>query len=135
MDEVRLANLPIDNYTEIKLVVDSVTITLANKFNVSAMLSNNAFKVAILRGLDVRNGSSQYLTISIEPHVFETNNGTLILKLLIKAKASNKPLKNLFMFSFVHFPLVLVDFALIPPFFEFRKLLVEIQKSDLLLEG
>jgi len=50
MDEVRLANLPIDNYTEIKFVVESVTITLANKFNVPAMLSNNAFKVAILRG-------------------------------------------------------------------------------------
>ncbi|MGC9134532.1 MAG: hypothetical protein C0171_00720 [Caldisphaera sp.] len=90
---VASANLPTGNYTELRFVVESVMISLANNVNVSATLPSNVFKVAIPGGLTVKSGSPQYLTISIGPHVTETGNGSFILRPLITVTASNKPPK------------------------------------------
>ncbi|AFZ70508.1 hypothetical protein Calag_0764 [Caldisphaera lagunensis DSM 15908] len=85
------ANMPPGNYTEVRFVVQSVTITLANNFNVSATLPSNVFKVPIIGGLDIKPGGTEYLTISIGPHVTLTGNGSYILRPLIIASASNTP--------------------------------------------
>ncbi len=85
------SNLPPGNYTEVRFVVQSVTITLANSLNVSATLPSNVFKVPITNGLNIKPGGHEYLTISVGPHLTLTGNGNYILRPIIIAISSNNP--------------------------------------------
>ncbi|MGC9047119.1 MAG: DUF4382 domain-containing protein [Caldisphaera sp.] len=83
--------IPSGNYTEVRFVVESVTIQLLNNINVSANLPSNVFKIAIPGGLLISPGRTTYVTISLGSHITETGNGEYILRPLIAVTTSNSP--------------------------------------------
>ncbi|MGC9190283.1 MAG: DUF4382 domain-containing protein, partial [Conexivisphaera sp.] len=85
------ASLPPGNYTEIRLVVSSVTVQVGS-VNVSAKLPSSVLKIPIIKGgLHVTRGGKAYLVIYMGPHLTQTGTGEYILRPVITAVAYYSP--------------------------------------------
>lgn len=80
------SSVPAGNYTEVRLVVTSVEVTVG-PVNVSASLPSGILKVPIIRGgLHVSGGSTSKLLLLVGPHIVSTGNGGLMLSPVITAE-------------------------------------------------
>ena len=88
------ATIPPGNYTEVRLVVSAVTVSV-NGVNVSATLPSGVLKIPIIKGgLDVKKGQTAYLVIYMGPHLTQTGTGQYILRPVLTAEAYYSPPSN-----------------------------------------
>jgi hypothetical protein len=80
------AQVPVGNYTEVRLVISSAEVTIG-PINVSASVPSGVLKVPIVRGgLSVSGGSTSKLELLLGPHVVQTGSGQYILSPVIVAE-------------------------------------------------
>lgn len=83
--------IPAGNYTEVRILVKSATITIGN-VNVTLTVPSNKIEVPIVpSGLYVSGGSSVYLAIIFGPHLVSNGNGGYILSPVVAAKQIKPP--------------------------------------------
>jgi uncharacterized protein YxeA len=80
------ANVPIGNYTEVRLVVTRVTASIGG-VNVSVSLPSGVLKIPIVKGgLRVSGGEVSALALIIGPHIIQEGNGSYILSPVVTAE-------------------------------------------------
>ncbi len=79
------STVPAGNYTEVRLVISSATVTIGG-INLSITVPSGVIKIPIIKGgLKVSGGSTAKLEILIGPHLITTGNGKYILSPVITA--------------------------------------------------
>lgn len=79
------ASVPAGNYTEVKLIISSATVTIGG-VNISVTVPSGVIKIPIIAGgLKVSGGSTAKLEIIIGPHLVSTKSGKYILSPVITA--------------------------------------------------
>ncbi len=79
------ASIPPGNYTEVRLVISSATVTIAG-VNVTVSVPSGVIKIPIVPGgLKVQGGKTAKLEILIGPHLIQNGRGQYILSPVITA--------------------------------------------------
>ncbi len=79
------ASVPAGNYTEVRLIISSATVTIGG-VNISVTVPSGVIKIPIIAGgLKVSGGSTAKLEIIIGPHLVSTKSGKYILSPVITA--------------------------------------------------